>query len=96
VEQAWLDELNDFLRIPSVSAEAAHADDVRAAGEWVRDFLRRAGGEAELVETDSQPLVIGEIRASDSGANAPTTRPASVSSVSNEGSAVFSPASSSA
>jgi acetylornithine deacetylase/succinyl-diaminopimelate desuccinylase-like protein len=72
MEQAWLDELNDFLRIPSVSAEAAHADDVRAAGEWVRDLVRRAGGEAELVETDSQPLVIGEIRASDGGANAPT------------------------
>ncbi len=37
---------------------------MRAAGEWVRDFVRRAGGEAELQETDSQPLVIGEIPAS--------------------------------
>jgi acetylornithine deacetylase/succinyl-diaminopimelate desuccinylase-like protein len=72
VEQAWLDELSEFLRIPSVSAEAAHAQDVRAAGEWVRDFVRRAGGEAELVETDAQPLVIGEIRASEGADSAPT------------------------
>jgi acetylornithine deacetylase/succinyl-diaminopimelate desuccinylase-like protein len=72
VDEAWLEELNDFLRIPSVSAEAAHASDVRVAGEWVRDLVRRAGGEAELVETDAQPLVIGEIRASDGGADAPT------------------------
>ena len=71
MQQAWLDELSDFLRIPSVSAEAAHAPDVRAAGEWVRDFVRRAGGEAELVETDAQPLMIGEIRASEAE-SAPT------------------------
>jgi acetylornithine deacetylase/succinyl-diaminopimelate desuccinylase-like protein len=72
VEQAWLDELTDFLRIPSVSADPAHAQDVRTAGEWVRDFVRRAGGEAELVETDAQPLVIGEIRASKDADDAPT------------------------
>ena len=34
------------------------------AGEWVRDFIRAAGGEAELQETTNHPLVIGEIRAS--------------------------------
>ena len=29
-----------WLRIQSVSADPAHADDVRAAGEWVCDFVR--------------------------------------------------------
>ena len=72
MDDAWLDELSEFLRIPSVSAEAAHAPDVRRAGEWVRDFVRAAGGEAELVETDTQPLVIGEIRASTGAETAPT------------------------
>ena len=72
MDDAWLDELTSFLRIPSVSADAAHAPDVRRAGEWVRDFVRGAGGEAELVETDSQPLLVGEIRASDGGESAPT------------------------
>jgi acetylornithine deacetylase/succinyl-diaminopimelate desuccinylase-like protein len=68
----WLAELFDYLRIPSVSAEAAHAADVRRAGEWVCDFVARAGGACELLETDSQPLAIGEIPASSSPGSAPT------------------------
>jgi acetylornithine deacetylase/succinyl-diaminopimelate desuccinylase-like protein len=73
VNAAHLEELYDLLRIPSVSADSAHAGDVRRAGEWVRDLVRSAkGGEAELVETDAQPLVIGEIRASRDADNAPT------------------------
>jgi acetylornithine deacetylase/succinyl-diaminopimelate desuccinylase-like protein len=70
-EQAWLDELYELLRIPSVSADAAHAADVRRAGEWVCDFVRGAGGEAELVETQTFPLAVGEIPAS-MGNGAPT------------------------
>ena len=68
---AQLEELYDLLRIPSVSADAAHADDVRRAGEWVRDLVRTVG-EAELVETSRQPLVIGEIPASRDAGSAPT------------------------
>jgi len=67
----WFDELAEFLRIPSISADPAHAGDVSAAGAWVRDFVRGAGGEAELVDWHGQPLAIGEIRAS-SGNGAPT------------------------
>ncbi len=47
----WLEELFELLRIPSVSADPAHSEDVRRAGEWVCDFVRAAGGEAELLET---------------------------------------------
>jgi acetylornithine deacetylase/succinyl-diaminopimelate desuccinylase-like protein len=73
VEQAWLDELSELIRIPSVSADPAHAGDVVDAAAWVRDFVRRAGGEAELVDTAAAaPLVIGEIRASSGAADAPT------------------------
>jgi len=72
VDQVWLDELSELLRIPSVSADPLHAPHVREAGEWVRDFVRSAGGEAELQETDAQPLVVGEIRASSGDGDAPT------------------------
>jgi acetylornithine deacetylase/succinyl-diaminopimelate desuccinylase-like protein len=72
LNQDWLDELFDWLRIPSVSADPAHADDVRAAGEWVCEFVRGAGGTCELVETDTQPLAIGEIQASSGVDDAPT------------------------
>jgi acetylornithine deacetylase/succinyl-diaminopimelate desuccinylase-like protein len=71
VDQAWLKELSEFLRIESISADAQREPDVRRAAEWVRDFVRGAGGEAELVETDTFPLVVGELRAPGRG-DAPT------------------------
>src|SRR5207302_2034652 len=69
---AWFDELAEFLRIPSISADAAHREDVRRAGEWVCELLRRAGGQCELIEINGHPLAIGELRASADPDNAPT------------------------
>jgi len=72
VEQTWVEELREFIAIPSVSADPAHVEDVRRAGEWVRDFVKRAGGEAELVPMGERDLVIGDIPANANGAKAPT------------------------
>jgi acetylornithine deacetylase/succinyl-diaminopimelate desuccinylase-like protein len=74
LDPAWLEELSELLRIPSVSADASHQEDVRRAAEWVCEFVRRAGGECELVEHASspRPLVVGELRASAEAAGAPT------------------------
>jgi acetylornithine deacetylase/succinyl-diaminopimelate desuccinylase-like protein len=71
LDPAWLEELSELLRIESVSADKERAGEVRRAAEWVRDFVRRAGGEAELVETETFPLTVGEIRSS-GGGEAPT------------------------
>ncbi|HEY3183985.1 MAG TPA: M20/M25/M40 family metallo-hydrolase [Gaiellaceae bacterium] len=61
----WFDEVTEFLRIPSVSADPAHADDVKTAAAWVCSFVRGSeGGECEVVDWHGQPLAIGEIRAS--------------------------------
>jgi acetylornithine deacetylase/succinyl-diaminopimelate desuccinylase-like protein len=68
----WFDELAEWLRIRSISADPARAGDVRDAGEWVCDLIRGAGGEAELVDWHGQPLAIGELRASRDAAAAPT------------------------
>ena len=67
----WFDELAEFLRIPSISADPGHAADVIRAGEWVRDLIRGAGGKCEIVDWHGQPLAVGEIPAS-SGPDAPT------------------------
>jgi acetylornithine deacetylase/succinyl-diaminopimelate desuccinylase-like protein len=67
----WFDELAEFLRIPSISADDAHRADVVRAARWVCDFIRAAGGDCEVVDWHGQPLAIGEIRAS-TGAGAPT------------------------
>jgi acetylornithine deacetylase/succinyl-diaminopimelate desuccinylase-like protein len=71
-DPAWLEELYEWLRIPSISADPSHADDVQRAGEWLRDFVKAAGGEAEIRQTETSPLVIGEIPASDGAQAAPT------------------------
>jgi acetylornithine deacetylase/succinyl-diaminopimelate desuccinylase-like protein len=70
--QPYIDELAPFLAIPSVSADPAHAPDVAAAGTWVCEFVRRAGGTCELVDWHGQPLAIGELRASENADSAPT------------------------
>jgi acetylornithine deacetylase/succinyl-diaminopimelate desuccinylase-like protein len=68
----WLAELREFIAIPSVSADPAHQDDLQRAAEWVRDFVKRIGGEAELVRHGTRDLVIGDIPASTDGSGAPT------------------------
>jgi acetylornithine deacetylase/succinyl-diaminopimelate desuccinylase-like protein len=72
VDEAWRAELAELIAIPSVSADAAHRDDVKRAGEWVCDFIRRIGGTAELTPFGERELVLGEIPASNDAANAPT------------------------
>ena len=69
--EPWFDELAEFLRIPSISADPQHASDVLKAGRWVCDFVTEAGGTCELVDWHGQPLAIGELKASNGG-DAPT------------------------
>ncbi len=63
--EAWFDELAELVAIPSVSADPAHSDDVGRAAEWLAEFVRQAGGSAEVVPTDTQPLILGDLPASD-------------------------------
>jgi acetylornithine deacetylase/succinyl-diaminopimelate desuccinylase-like protein len=68
VPEPWFDELSELLRIPSVSADAAHASDVTRAAEWLAEFVRSAGGSAEVVPTSTQPLILGDLPASNGSA----------------------------
>ncbi len=69
---AWFDELAEFLRIASVSADPARREEVWRAGEWVCEFVRGAGGECELIDWHGQPLALGELRATSDPGGAPT------------------------
>jgi acetylornithine deacetylase/succinyl-diaminopimelate desuccinylase-like protein len=69
--EGWFDELAELVRIPSVSADPTHAGDVERAAEWLAAFVRGGGGDAEVVRTDTHPLIVGELPASN-GAAAPT------------------------
>ena len=72
MDETWQRELAEFIAIPSVSADPAHREDVKRAGEWVCDFIRRIGGTAELTPFGEKELALGEIRASHDADSAPT------------------------
>jgi acetylornithine deacetylase/succinyl-diaminopimelate desuccinylase-like protein len=72
MDETWRNELSEFIAIPSVSADSAHREDVKQAGEWVCDFIRRIGGTAELTPFGEKELALGEIPASTDPENAPT------------------------
>lgn len=54
-----LARLFDFIRIPSVSTAPAHADDCRAAAQWLTDQLTDLGFEASVRDTEGHPMVVG-------------------------------------
>ena len=66
--EPWFDELSELIAIPSVSADPAHAGDVKQAAQWLADFIRGAGGSAEVRETSTQPLILGDLPASNGSA----------------------------
>lgn len=72
MDETWHRELSEFIAIPSVSADPAHRDDVKRAGEWVCELIRRIGGTAELTPVGEKELALGEIPASRDPAHAPT------------------------
>jgi acetylornithine deacetylase/succinyl-diaminopimelate desuccinylase-like protein len=56
-----LNELKDFLRIPSVSTKSEHKKDIERAAHWVAERLRAAGLEnIEISPTKMHPVVYGE------------------------------------
>lgn len=73
MDEVWRSELAEFIRIPSVSADVGHREDVKEAGEWVCEFIRtKCGGTATLTPFGEKELALGEIRASHDPENAPT------------------------
>lgn len=59
--QQYLDQLVEFLRIPSISNDEERRGDIRRAAEWVRGRLAEAGcTRSEIHETEGHPIVYGE------------------------------------
>lgn len=57
----FLNELLDFLRIPSISADSAHSADMMKTAEFVKDKLMAAGADkVEICPTAGYPIVYGE------------------------------------
>ncbi len=66
---SFLDDLVEWLRIPSVSAQPEHATDVRRSADWLAAKLKETGfPTAEVWETPGAPAVFAEWPSEDPGA----------------------------
>jgi acetylornithine deacetylase/succinyl-diaminopimelate desuccinylase-like protein len=62
-QDRFVGELQEFLRIPSVSADPAHKPDMQRAAEFVQAQLEKAGAKAQIVKTAGHPIVFGQTEA---------------------------------
>jgi acetylornithine deacetylase/succinyl-diaminopimelate desuccinylase-like protein len=61
--------LRQFVDIPTVSADADRLPDIRRCAELAASTIRDFGGEADILETDGNPIIHGRFN---SGRNLPT------------------------
>ncbi len=59
--ERFVQELEDLLRIPSISTDPAHAPDIERAAEWLAESLRGIGAQnVAVMPTAGYPVVYGE------------------------------------
>jgi acetylornithine deacetylase/succinyl-diaminopimelate desuccinylase-like protein len=68
MDQRLLDDLLEWLRIPSISTGGGEPADLERAAAWVVQRINAVGGDARVVATDGNPLAVGELRAAREGA----------------------------
>ena len=70
-KERFFADLKEWLAIPSISGDPAHATDVRRSAEWLADHLRGTGfPTVEIWETGGHPAVFAEWPAADPDAPA--------------------------
>ncbi len=57
---SYLEELKDYIRIPSISTDPAYKSDVLRCADFLAGKMRTAGLAVEILETDGYPLVYAE------------------------------------
>jgi len=61
-----LGELNEFLRMPSISAREDETGGFRDCARWVAGKLEEAGAKASIMETEGHPVVYAEVGSGES------------------------------
>jgi acetylornithine deacetylase/succinyl-diaminopimelate desuccinylase-like protein len=59
-KERYLAELEEYLRIPSISTDPEYKAEVDRCSHWLRDRMERAGLKAERIDAGGHPLVYGE------------------------------------
>src|SRR4051794_18708077 len=62
MDPVLLDDLMQWLAIPSISTGGGDPADLERAAAWVVERVAGAGGEARVVPTARHPLAVGELR----------------------------------
>ncbi|MDC0325462.1 dipeptidase [bacterium] len=57
-QDLFLDQLKEYLRIPSVSAQSSHAADIQHCADWLMDHCKSIGLKARKVKTAGNPVII--------------------------------------
>src|SRR5690625_1644025 len=69
-QEKFINDLKEFLAIPSISTLPRHRDDIRDAATWLANYMNKNGLEnVEVLETNGHPIVYADWLHAD---NAPT------------------------
>lgn len=55
-----LDELVEWLKIPSISSDSSRVADIRRAADWLLQKFQTAGLNTKLIETAGHPMILAE------------------------------------
>src|SRR6185312_16109130 len=59
-QKRFVQELSDYVRFASVSAQPQHRKDMLACAEWVKGQCDKIGLDARVCKTDGHPIVIAK------------------------------------
>jgi acetylornithine deacetylase/succinyl-diaminopimelate desuccinylase-like protein len=71
-QSRFVDELCDYIRFPSISAQPQHRPDLQACAEWVVKHAQNIGLDTRLCPTQGNPIVVAKTpRVSSNGKHRP-------------------------
>src|SRR5215469_1077394 len=71
-QSRFIEELCQYVRFPSVSAQSTHRKDLQACAEWTVAHCQKIGLEAQLCPTQGNPVVVARTpRGGSNGARKP-------------------------
>src|ERR1041384_5196942 len=59
-QKRFVEELCQYIRFPSVSAQAEHSPDMQACAGWLVEHCRQIGLDAQLYPTGGHPVVVAK------------------------------------
>jgi acetylornithine deacetylase/succinyl-diaminopimelate desuccinylase-like protein len=68
----YMKDMMGLIKIPSVSTDPEHKEDVISAAQWLKDYLTDLGYAAKIFTTPKHPIVFAESNTNDASTPCPT------------------------